>query len=213
MSEKSLVLLGAGGHCMSCIDVIESVSEWRIEGILDRQTSEQSFVLDYPIIGTDDDISKYIRQGVTFLITVGQIKSSAIRKRLFDRLKSESAKFATIISSKACLSKYAEVGAGSIVHHFSSINSGARVGENCIINTLTNIEHEVRIGDHTHISTGVMVNGAVSIGNNCFVGSGTVIANGVSIADNVIIGAQSLVLSDISEAGVHIGSPCKRIKE
>ena len=31
---KSLILFGSGGHCKSCIDVIESSDEYKIKGIV-----------------------------------------------------------------------------------------------------------------------------------------------------------------------------------
>lgn len=212
MDKKPLILLGAGGHCISCIDVIESAGLWRIEGILDKTFSEGLSVLNYPIAGVDADIEKFKKKGCSFFITVGQIKSSKIRKSLFELLQSKKAAIETIVSPKAQVSQYSDIGTGTIIHHFASVNAKAFIGKNCIINTFANIEHEAQIGNHTHISTGAMINGGASIGNNCFVGSGSVIANEVSIADNVIIGAGSVVLSDIKEAGIYAGSPCKYIK-
>ena len=34
---QKLILLGGGGHCKSCIDVIEQESKYTIEGILDKK--------------------------------------------------------------------------------------------------------------------------------------------------------------------------------
>ena len=36
MPKKPLILIGGGGHCKSCIEVIESTDEWEIKGILDQ---------------------------------------------------------------------------------------------------------------------------------------------------------------------------------
>lgn len=212
MDKKPLILLGAGGHCISCIDVVESTDQWKIEGILDKSFCEGLSVLGYPIIGVDADIEKYQHLGCSFFITVGQIKSSAVRQLLFNLLHSKKALIETIVSPKAHISRYSKIGVGTMIHHFAFVNSAAFIGENCIINSFANIEHEVRIGSHTHISTGVMVNGGAVIGNNCFVGSGSVIANKVYVTDKSVIGAGSLVLSDIKEPGIYVGSPCKRIK-
>ena len=35
MKSKPLVLIGGGGHCKSCIDVIEASDQFVIKGILD----------------------------------------------------------------------------------------------------------------------------------------------------------------------------------
>lgn len=212
MHRKPLILLGAGGHCISCIDAIEGTDQWHIEGILNKERSKGDEVLNYPVLGTDEDIDEFQKKGFCFLITVGQIKSSVIRRSLFELLQTKKADVATVVSSLAYVSKHSTLGAGSIVLNYASVSAGASIGVNCIINTFANIEHEVVIGDHSHVSTGAMINGNVTIGKNCFIGSGSVITNGVTIGDDVVVGANSLVLSHIKEGGVYAGSPCRRIR-
>ena len=213
MPKEPLILIGGGGHCKSCIDVIEATGDWEIIGILDRNIAKGDKVLNYPVIGTDDEIDRLIKAGNYFLITVGQIGAPVIRKNLFESLKQRKAKIATVISPTSRVSKHAQVGAGTIIHHHCTVNADARIGENNIINTLANIEHDVRIGNNNHISTCSVLNGNVILGSDCFVGSGAIIINGIVLADKVIIGAGSLVLKNIDKPGVYTGSPVKLIKE
>ena len=37
---KNLILIGAGGHCVSCIDVIEKEKKFKIVGVLDKKKVE-----------------------------------------------------------------------------------------------------------------------------------------------------------------------------
>lgn len=212
MIKKPLILVGGGGHCKSCIDVIEVAGDWEIKGILDHGISKGDSVLGYPVVGGDDDIDKFIGQGCYFLVTVGQIRSAAVRARIFAGLKSKNAKIATVISAVARVSRFAEIGAGTIVHHRCVINAGAIIGENNIINTGAVVEHESTIGDNNHISTTAVLNGNANLGNNCFIGSGSVIFNGISITDNVVISAGSLVSKNIDTPGIYAGSPVRKIK-
>lgn len=191
MPTKPLILLGGGGHCKSVIDVAESVG-YTILGILDKPELVGNKVLDYEIIGTDDDIPQYVDKA-EFLITVGQIKSPAIRQKLALLVMRAGGKFATIIAKDAYVSKYATIGAGTVVMHKAVLNADACIGEHCIINTMANIEHEVQIGGFCHVSTGVMINGNCVIGDEVFIGSGSVLYNGISVIDNAIIPAGSVV--------------------
>jgi UDP-3-O-[3-hydroxymyristoyl] glucosamine N-acyltransferase len=56
------------------------------------------------------------------------------------------------------------------------------------------------------------INGTV-IGRNCYIGAGTKIAGGVEICDNVVTGANSFVNKDITEPGIYVGTPVRKIKE
>ena len=191
MPNNPLILLGGGGHCKSVIDVAESAG-YTILGVLDKPELVGTKVLGYEIIGTDDDIPQYVDKA-EFLITVGQIKSPAIRKKLALLVMRAGGKFATVIASDAYVSKYATIGAGTVIMHKAVVNADACIGEHCIINTMANIEHEVHVGDFCHISTGVMVNGNCVIGDEVFIGSGSVLYNGISVMDNAIIPAGSVV--------------------
>jgi sugar O-acyltransferase (sialic acid O-acetyltransferase NeuD family) len=213
MPKQPLILIGGGGHCKSCIEVIHSSGRWDIQGILDRADMVGTSVLDYKVTGTDEEIEQWIAKGYHFLITIGQIKSALPRKRLYDHLKQHHALMATVISGSAIVSTYATIGEGSIIHHRASVNADAVIGTNCIINTAANIEHDVTIGDHTHISTGSMLNGNVQVGAGCFVGSGSIVSNGITIGDDVLVGAGSLVIKHLSAQGTYAGVPCKSISK
>lgn len=168
---QPLLLIGGGGHCKSCIDVIEQEGCYNIIGILDKQESVGQKVLGYEIVGTDEEIEYFIAQGVYFLITIGQIHSSELRKKLFFNLKKRDALIASVVSPIAYVSKHAKISQGTIVMHHALINAGASVGENCIINTKALIEHDAVIESHCHVSTGAIINGGVKILSDSFIGS------------------------------------------
>lgn len=205
MNQRNLILIGGGGHCKSVIDVAESAG-YNILGILDMPEDIGKSVLDYKVIGTDDDIPQFVDKA-EFIITVGFIKNPAIRMRIFDNVREAGGKLATIIASTAHVSRYASLDEGTVVMHQAVVNAGAKIGENCIINTFCNIEHDAVIGDQCHISTGTMINGDCKVGKMCFIGSQSVLANGISICDDVIVGAGSLVRKNILKPGIYSGNP------
>jgi sugar O-acyltransferase (sialic acid O-acetyltransferase NeuD family) len=210
--KQPIILVGGGGHCISCIDVIESSSEFTICGIIDNTDKLHQKVLGYEIIATDDDIGRLVAENYSFLITVGFISKVSTRIKLFNILSSLHAKMPIVLSSKAYVSQHAKIGMASIVMHNAILNAGALVGNNVIINTNTVIEHNVKIGDHSHISTGVLVNGDCILGDRIFLGSNCVVSGGISITHDVIVGAGSVVIRSIQESGVYVGNPVRKIR-
>ena len=199
---RPLILLGGGGHCKSVIDVAEC-AEYTILGILDRPEEVGKRVLGYEVIGVDADVMKYA-DIANFVVTVGQIKSPALRIKLHQMLENAGCKLATIISPLAHVSKYATIGEGTVIMHQVVINADAKVGKGCIINTFANIEHDAEIGDFCHISTGSFVNGDCCVGENVFLGSNSVVANGIKICADCVIGAGSTIYRDITDKGVYV---------
>lgn len=203
--NNNLILLGGGGHCKSVIEVAESAG-YNILGVLDRPEEVGKQVLDYKVIGTDDDIPQYVDKA-EFVITVGFIKNTAIRIKLYNEVKEAGGRLATIIASTAHVSKYATIGEGSVVMHNAFVNAGAKIGNNVIINTFANIEHDAIVGDQCHISTGAMINGDCKVGQKVFIGSQSVLANGITVGDDIIIGAGSVIRKSIERKGIYAGNP------
>jgi sugar O-acyltransferase (sialic acid O-acetyltransferase NeuD family) len=200
-----ILLIGGGGHCISCIDVIEQSGDYEIVGIIDLPEKVGATILGYPIVGCDDDLDGLLKKTPNCLITVGQIKSATLRKRLYFNVLQANGCLCTVISPRAYVSCHAHIGQGTIVMHQAFVNAGVEIGENCIINSKANVEHEARIGNHCHVSTNAVVNGQVSIQDDTFIGSGSIIRNNSKICSNTVIGAGSLVLKNIDDAGTHTG--------
>lgn len=207
---KPLILVGGGGHCKSVLEAAESAG-YSILGVLDMPEEVGKGILSAKVIGTDDDIPSYVDKA-EFVITVGFIKNPMIRIKLYNKIKEAGGKLATIVASTAYVSKYSEIGEGTVVLHQAFVNAGAMVGKNVILNTATNIEHDAVIGDHCHISTGTMVNGEAQIGEATFIGSQSVVNQCVKVCDSVVVASGSVVHKDIKEPGIYAGNPIKRIQ-
>lgn len=188
---SELILLGGGGHCRSCIDVIEAHGGWKIVGILDIATRIGECMFGHQIIGTDNDVGQLATRGMKFLITIGQTKSADRRVALFKKICSANGQLASIVSPRAYVSPRAELGQGTIVMHHALVNCGARVGANVIINSKALIEHDAEVGDHCHISTAAIVNGGVTVGSCAFIGSNAVLHHGARVPAGHVVAAGS----------------------
>jgi len=197
--KSVVILIGGGGHCKSCIDVIEQTSKYRIAGIVDVPEKLHQKILGYEVIGTDDDLHGLVKEYGNCLVTIGQIKSPATRIRLFKLLKGLGANLPVIVSPLAHVSEHASLGDGTIVMHHALINAGASVGRNCIINSKALVEHDAVIGDHCHISTGAVVNGGVRIGSETFFGSSAVSRENVEIGKKSVIECNAKVMKNVPD--------------
>ncbi len=213
MNSNKIILIGAGGHCNACIDVIEEEGSFEIAGILDADPSKVgTSVLGYPVIGTGADLERIAKEECdNFMITIGQIKNANAREQNFKLLKSLNVSLPVIISPQAHVSKHATIGEGTIVMHGAIVNAGAVIGECTILNTNSLIEHDARIGEFCHVSTCAVVNGTVTVGNRCFIGSNATVVNNITISENVVLAAGSVAINDVKEEGTYVGNPCRKL--
>ncbi len=196
---NEILLIGAGGHARACIDVIDQQGKYKIAGLIQKENTTNESILGYPIIGIDEDLPKLRKDYNYALVTVGQIKSSESRKKLYELLKEMDFKLPIIKSPLTYVSKHAQIGEGTIIMHGVVVNAKAKVGRNCILNNKSLIEHDAVVGDHCHIATGTIINGEVKVGDGTFIGSGALTKNCISIGNNCVIGIGSVLKTDIPD--------------
>jgi sugar O-acyltransferase (sialic acid O-acetyltransferase NeuD family) len=197
MKKKEIVLIGAGGHARSCIDVIEQEGLFHIVGLVGKNEELGTQVHGYEVLSDDSMLLKLAKRISFALITVGQIHDPKNRINLFQRATSAGFTLASIRSPRAYVSPKASIGMGTIIMHDAIVNAGAKIGNNSIINSKAVIEHDSVISDNCHISTGVLINGHVTVLSGSFIGSGSVIKNGISVGENSVVGMGSVIRQDL----------------
>lgn len=201
---RPLVLIGGGGHCKACIDVVDLHGVFDIVGIVDKPERFGEKVLGYSVIATDAEMLEVKKMAIHCLITIGQIGTAKRRRELFKELLGLGFTFPVVVSPRAYVSARASVGEGSVIMHGAVINAGARIGVNSIINSQALVEHDVRIGDHCHVATGAIVNGDSVVGDGTFVGSNAVIFQGVSVGRDAVVGGGQVIRRSLPD-GYHPG--------
>ena len=204
MSKTEIIICGSGGHTRSIINLLDN---YIIQGIYDDSynSKNRDEVLGIPIKGNIEDIvsTKY-----KIVFSVGDnIKRKILYQRFENRVLIKN-----LSHSYSIIEKSVKMGNSNQIFANSYINSDTNIGDNNIFNSGCIVEHESSIGNHNHIAVGTIICGRVKIGDECFLGSGSVIKEKINICSNVIIGANSLVLNDVTEPGVYVGSPIKKIK-
>ncbi|OHX65565.1 acetyltransferase [Flammeovirga pacifica] len=206
--KEDIILIGGGGHCHAVIDIIELNGNYNILGIVDLPELLSTPIMDYKVIGNDDDLPQLSKTCKNFILTTGQIKSPSLRVKLSNLLNEElNVNWPTIVSPLAYVSEHAELGKGNVIMHNAVINSKTKIGNFNIINTNAIIEHDCVVGNFCHISTGVILNGNVNLANNIFCGSHSTVNNNLSIDSNIVIGSHSLVNRSLNQKGIYLGVP------
>ena len=206
MPKSRVLLIGAGGHASSCIEIIEAENKKEIVGLIGTPEEIGKKLLGYEVLGSEKVFVALLELTSNLILGIGQIKSPNLRIEIKEKYIKNGFTFESVISPTAQISKHAVIGAGTVVMHKVVINAGVKIGDYSIINTGSIIEHDSKIGNFSHISTGVISNGETSIGNNSFVGSGTIIMERIKIGDNCIVGMGQQVRHDLSDNSKYVGN-------
>jgi sugar O-acyltransferase (sialic acid O-acetyltransferase NeuD family) len=203
--------LGAGGHARVVIDIVRSMGEYEIVGLIDRDPAKHGHTVEgVRVIGTEDLLPELHRKGITrFFVGVGGIGDNVVRATLFNRVCEMGFVPICAVHARAVVATSAIIGEGSVVMAGAVLNPGAIVGADAIVNTGAIIDHDCRIGDHVHIAPGVTLSGNVSVGAYSHIGTGASVKQGITIGANTVVGAGAVVVSDLPDNVTAMGVPSR----
>lgn len=209
---KDLYIIGAGGFGREVAWIVERINSikptWNLKGFIDdNETLWGSTEGEYHVFGGCEYLSAL--EDVYAVCAVG---SSNVRKKIIEKLKDTSVKFATLVDPSVLYSNSVKIGEGAIVCAGMIITVDVNIGDHVIVNLDCTIGHDAVIDDFVTIYPSVNVSGNVLIGECSELGTGTQIIQGKKVISNTIIGAGAIVVKDCIESGTYVGSPAKKIK-
>jgi len=132
-----------------------------------------------------------------------------------------------IVGDNCRIRSYVELRKNTVIGDDCYIDSGVKTSGDCIIGDRVTLRYDsiiargVIIEDDVFIAPQVMTEnlnskketiGGAHIESNCFIGVNVTLAAGIRICKDTIIGSKANVRKDITEPGVYIGNPARKIK-
>lgn len=205
VSERSILVFGAGGHGKMCLDVLKRMPEFALYGIVDddRSISIGEKILDIPVVGRGGDLDAFFRDGIRFIVNgVGAITNHGLREKLYRRMKETGFAVPTITHPNASVESSARIGAGSQIFAGAVVGSSAVTGENCIVNSSSVVSHDCVLGSNVHVAPGALLAGGVVVGDNTLIGMGCTIYLHVRIGRDVTIFNGANITKDVADGAV-----------
>lgn len=204
--KEMLIIIGAGGHGKVVADIAIKMNKWKSIVFLDDNDSVKD-CMGLKVLGRIADAAKY-KEVAQFVVAIG---NNIIREQVQERLESLGVEIISLVHPSAVIGTDVLIGIGTVVMPGAIINSSSKIGKGCIINTGCTIDHDNIIEDYVHISPGVNLAGTVKICKGSWIGIGSVVSNNVKITSGCTIGAGAVVVKDITEPGIYVGIPAKKI--
>jgi sugar O-acyltransferase (sialic acid O-acetyltransferase NeuD family) len=202
-----LAILGASGHGKVVADTAECCG-WRGIEFFDDAWPQVSSIGQWPVVGTTQDLLQRVQEFDGVLIAIG---NNSVRRSKIDQLKASGAHMPSLVHPSSVISRYAKIGAGTVVFASAVVNAYATVGEGAILNTGCSVDHDCDLGLCVHISPGARLAGSVNIGDGSWIGIGACVRQMVRIGSNVMVGAGAAVVCDISDNSTVTGVPARAI--
>lgn len=210
---RRLAIIGAGHLGRQIATHIHSDTNDVVVGFYDDVEVKQNTNEGLVILGKLDSIEKDFNSGVfdDLIIAVGY-KHLPFKQNIFDKYKSLGISFYTFIHSTCIIDKTATILEGSVIFPGTIIDQRVSIKENVLINLNCTISHDTIIGSHSFLAPSVTIAGFCTVGDLCMLGVSSTISDNITIVKSTTLGAGSIVVSNITEAGVFIGNPAKKLR-
>jgi sugar O-acyltransferase (sialic acid O-acetyltransferase NeuD family) len=210
MSNDPFVIIGCGGHSLSIIAMVNESLENKVIGYTDLVN--KGTVLGVSYLGSEELLDPLKHSNLLMGISyTNSPKDRSLRFNLTTSLENRGFCFPFFSSKSSIIADDIILKKGTLVFNGAIINTSSEIGEHAVINTGSVVEHGCRIGNQFFLGPRAVVCGDVQIGNNVFIGAGSVLKDSISVCDDVIIGMSSVVTKNITEPGVYIGNPAKKL--
>ncbi|MFK4785478.1 acetyltransferase [Fusobacterium sp. MFO224] len=212
---KKIIIIGAGGHAGTIIEILLKRKEIlkediKIVGILVEkeylESSKKEF-MGVPILGDLSKINDYKNLDYEYIIGIGDNEARERISEIYNHLP-----YYVAIHPSAVVASNAKIGSGTVVEANAVINTFARVGKHCILNTLSITGHDSVVEDYSHVSSNSALGGWVKIGKKCFIGLGSTVIPEIEIGENATVGAGAVVIKNVQKNSVVVGNPGRVIK-
>ena len=204
---KRLAILGASGHGKVVADTAECCG-WQVIEFFDDAWPQVPSIGVWPVVGNTSDLLSRVGEFDGVLVAIG---NNSVRRRKMDELKASGAQLPVLMHPSSIISRYANIGSGTVVFASAVVNAYAIVGEGAILNTGCSVDHDCFLGVCVHVSPGARLAGAVTVGDGSWIGIGACVRQVLSIGSNVMVGAGAAVICDISDNMTVAGVPARAI--
>ena len=142
--NKSLLIIGAGGHGKVLKEIAEALGYTNI-AFLDDNSAEA--------IGTIADSKAFVNQFQEAFVGIGNNK---FRGELLTRLEQEGFAIPVLIHPTAYVSKSAVISNGTVVEPMAIVNANSQIGTGCIISVGSIVDHDTVLEDCVHVNAGAI---------------------------------------------------------
>jgi sugar O-acyltransferase (sialic acid O-acetyltransferase NeuD family) len=176
-----------------------------------ERTNAIFFVDDTYYVEGDNNVLPLSKLDVNQYEVVVAIADSQVRQRIVKNLP-YGVKFFTHIHPTAQIhGNDVEIGEGSIICAGTIITCNVKIGKHAHLNLITTIGHDCVIGDYFTTAPGVQISGNEVIGDRVYFGTRSCVKQKIQICDDVVIGMNAGVVKNITEPGVYVGTPAKKM--
>lgn len=192
-SERTLLILGAGGHGKAVAEAALLSGEWQRVLFVDDRWPQLTESFGISVLGNLGCLERLSDQVDAGIAAVG---NNELREVWQTALVAARIPLACVVHPRAWVSPSADVGPGTAVMAMAVVGTDARLGRGVIVNAGAIVDHDAQVGDFGHLGVGVSLAGGVYVASaawlqaGCSAGYGVVVESTAVLAPGTVLKAK-----------------------
>jgi len=213
MSNKHVLMIGAGGHARAVFDVIKSENRYRMVGLIDSFQKPGTICFGCTVLGEEADIPRICSE-LNVAHVVIAIGDNFQRQAMANRIKQvlPIIKLISTVHPSAVISSDVKIGDGTVIMPGVTIISGSSIAEGCVLNTASSLDHDGRMDSWSSLGPGVITGGYLRLGERASICLGSVVKDRISIGRDTVVGMGAVVTRNMPDNVLAYGAPCRIIR-
>jgi sugar O-acyltransferase (sialic acid O-acetyltransferase NeuD family) len=197
------------------LDVFQACSdagqEWDVLGYVVEAAygAPGTKINDKPVLG---DLRWFSHESGRDVFAICGVGAPEVRQRLVEGARNYGARFVSVVHPTAVLTRWVEIGQGTVVTAGCVLTNQIRIGEHVHVNLACTVGHDSVLEDFATLAPGVHISGNVRVGEGAYVGTGAVVVEKVNVGEWSVVGAGSAVVRDVPSNTTVVGVPGRVIK-
>ena len=209
---KKLAIIGTRDLAKQIQHFVTCDNQFEVVGWLDDLEERGKVINGVAVLGNTDEAESLFIAGAfdCILIGIGYTRFD-LRQSMYEKLKGK-VPFATFVHSTCYVDPTSQIGEGCVIYPRCIIDMNADIRPNVFINWGSGIGHDAIMHSHSVVAANVLIAGLSEVGERCMIGNGTTFIDHIHVCDDVTIGGGATVVKDITEKGVYVGTPAKKME-
>jgi acetyltransferase EpsM len=212
---KPVVIIGGGGDglvvAQLIADIFRADKSVQLAGFLDDNIVKGKRVNGIMVLGCLDDWI-LMPQDTLFFPALHKATQMFQRAQLIKSLGIPDERWANLYHPTACIADGVEIGKGSMIGSYVTIQPKASIGQFVSIRAGANLGHGVIIEDFAYIGPNATMSGKVIIEEGAHVAPNAAIIEACRVGSYSVVGLGAAVTKNVDCYAIYMGNPARKIR-